>query len=163
WDCHGHFMGMVPAEGTWPVHLPPQVTAARAVKDVEAALAAGFTSVREVGGIGCEVGRVVEGGIIDGPTIYGAGELLSATRGHGAGALLSTTGGHGDLHHLPHAWVEWFCDQAGSFTHLCDGVSECLKGVRLQLRRGAKLIKVCASGGVMSQLDDPVHQQFSDD
>jgi len=149
WECHGHFIGMVPAEGTFPVHLPAQVMAARAVKDVEAVLAAGFTSVREVGGIGCELARVVDEGIIDGPTIYGAG------------ALLSTTGGHGDLHHLPHDWVEWYCEQAGSFTHLCDGVPACLKAVRLQLRRGARLIKVCASGGVMSQLDDPVHQQFS--
>jgi len=151
WDCHTHFMGMVPSEGTWPVHLPPQVTAARAVKDVEAALAAGFTSVREVGGMGCELARVIDEGIIDGPTIYSAG------------ALLSPTGGHGDLHHLPRPWVEWFCDQTGSFTRLCDGVPECLKAVRLQLRRGARLIKVCASGGVLSQLDDPVHQQFSND
>ena len=43
----------------------------------------------------------------------------------------------------------------------CDGVPECLRAVRLQLRDGARLIKVCASGGVMSQIDDPIHQQFS--
>ena len=35
--------------------------------------------------------------------------------------------------------------------------------MRLQLRAGAKVIKVCTSGGVMSQVDDPVHQQFSDE
>ena len=45
---------------------------------------------------------------------------------------------------------------------LCDGVDECLKAVRLQIRRGASLIKVCASGGVTSQLDKPENQQFSD-
>jgi imidazolonepropionase-like amidohydrolase len=33
--------------------------------------------------------------------------------------------------------------------------------VREQLRRGARLIKVCASGGVLSELDDPIHQQFT--
>ena len=43
----------------------------------------------------------------------------------------------------------------------CDGVPECLRAVRLQLHDGARLIKVCASGGVMSQIDDPIHQQFS--
>ena len=38
-----------------------------------------------------------------------------------------------------------------------------VRAVRLQLRVGARLIKVCASGGVMSQIDHPVHQQFSDE
>ena len=46
---------------------------------------------------------------------------------------------------------------------LCDGVPECLRAVRMQLRRGAKVIKICASGGVMSEIDDPIHQQFSDE
>src|SRR3970282_1209082 len=41
------------------------------------------------------------------------------------------------------------------------GVPECLRGVRNQLRLGAKVIKICASGGVMSEVDHPVHQQFS--
>ena len=35
------------------------------------------------------------------------------------------------------------------------------RAVREQLRRGARLIKVCASGGVLSELDDPIHQQFT--
>ncbi|TLZ79132.1 MAG: hypothetical protein E6K05_09030 [Methanobacteriota archaeon] len=52
---------------------------------------------------------------------------------------------------------------AGYFFQLCDGISECLRGVRNQLRLGARVIKVCASGGVMSEMDHPVHQQFSDD
>jgi imidazolonepropionase-like amidohydrolase len=42
-------------------------------------------------------------------------------------------------------------------------VAECRRAVRLQLRAGAKLIKVCASGGVLSEADDPIHQQFSDE
>lgn len=46
--------------------------------------------------------------------------------------------------------------------HLCDGVSECIKAVRLQIRRGARVIKVAASGGVLSLIDDPQIQQFSD-
>jgi len=42
-------------------------------------------------------------------------------------------------------------------------VAECTKAVREQLRRNAKVIKICASGGVMSEVDHPMHQQFSDD
>jgi imidazolonepropionase-like amidohydrolase len=44
---------------------------------------------------------------------------------------------------------------------LADGPDECARAVREQLRRNAKLIKVCASGGVLSELDDPIHQQFT--
>jgi imidazolonepropionase-like amidohydrolase len=46
---------------------------------------------------------------------------------------------------------------------LADGVSECVKAVRLQLRAGAKVIKICGSGGVGSEVDDPVDQQFSEE
>src|SRR5690606_39599207 len=38
---------------------------------------------------------------------------------------------------------------------------DCRRVVRRQLRLGAKVIKVCASGGVMSQVDHPIHQQFT--
>ena len=46
---------------------------------------------------------------------------------------------------------------------LADGVAECLKQVRMQLRAGAKVIKICASGGVASEIDNPIDQQFSDE
>ena len=45
----------------------------------------------------------------------------------------------------------------------CDGVPECLRAVRLQFRAGASLIKICASGGVISELDNPMDQQFSEE
>ena len=44
---------------------------------------------------------------------------------------------------------------------LADGPDDCVRAVREQLRRNAKLIKVCASGGVLSEVDDPIHQQFT--
>ena len=78
------------------------------------------------------------------------------------GAILSQTGGHGDLHGFPIAAVTDMCERMG-ISWLCDGVPECLKAVRSQLRVGARVIKICASGGVMSELDHPVHQQFSDE
>jgi imidazolonepropionase-like amidohydrolase len=42
-------------------------------------------------------------------------------------------------------------------------VPEVTKAVRANLRRDAKVIKICASGGVMSEIDNPIHQQFSDE
>jgi imidazolonepropionase-like amidohydrolase len=46
---------------------------------------------------------------------------------------------------------------------LADGVPECLKAVRMQLRAGANVIKICGSGGVGSERDNPVDQQFSEE
>lgn len=150
WDCHGHFMGVVTADISQVVHLPREVAAARAAADAAAALDAGFTSVREAGGLGVFLARVINEGTIPGPSIYAPG------------AVLSTTGGHGDIHAYPVDWVADYGHAAGAL-YLADGVPECLKAVRAQLRLGARVIKVCASGGVLSELDDPIHQQFSDE
>ena len=46
---------------------------------------------------------------------------------------------------------------------LTDGVPECIKAVRLQIRRGARVIKIFATGGVLSIRDDPMLAQFSAD
>jgi imidazolonepropionase-like amidohydrolase len=148
WDCHGHFTGLRTANLEDVVRVPPVLAAARATKDAEAALQAGFTSIREAGGIGLEIARAIDEGTVAGPTIYSAG------------AILSMTGGHGDLHTFPLDAVHAYA-HTGGLIQLADGVPECLRAVRLQLRRGAKVIKICASGGVTSELDDPVHQQFS--
>jgi imidazolonepropionase-like amidohydrolase len=150
WDCHAHFMGVFTPDLAELATNPPALTAMRVAKDAVVALDAGFTSVRDVGGLGVWVGRAVQEGTVKGPNVFGAG------------AVLSPTGGHADLHMYP---VHWVCDLADRVGMLrqCDGVPECLRAVRLQLREGARLIKVCASGGVMSQIDDPIHQQFSRD
>jgi imidazolonepropionase-like amidohydrolase len=44
---------------------------------------------------------------------------------------------------------------------LADGTADCMRAVREQLRSGARVIKVCASGGVLSEIDSPIHQQFT--
>jgi imidazolonepropionase-like amidohydrolase len=75
---------------------------------------------------------------------------------------LSITGGHGDVHDLPLCAIHDFAEAGGSY-QLCDGVDECIKAVRLMVRRGARCIKVCSSGGVLSLDDDPEDRQFSDD
>lgn len=150
WDCHGHFMGVRSPDLAQLAVTPPALAGMRVARDAAIALQAGFTSVREVGGIGVWLSTAIEEGSVAGPTVYGAG------------AILSPTGGHADLHMYP---VHWVCDLADHLGGLrqCDGVPECLRAVRLQLRANAKVIKICASGGVMSQVDHPIHQQFSDD
>jgi imidazolonepropionase-like amidohydrolase len=148
WDCHGHLMGTRTFDLTRLLSEPEALRAARCTRDLRAALDAGITSVREVGGLGVHLARAVAEGLVDGPAIYGAG------------AILSTTGGHGDLHSVPLEWIHDYSARGG-MTRLADGPDECVRAVREQLRRNAKLIKVCASGGVLSELDDPIHQQFT--
>ena len=75
-------------------------------------------------------------------------------------APISMTGGHGDIHSLPLQAVMDACVH-GQPMALCDGVPECIKTVRKMIRRGAKCIKICASGGVISILDDPQDAEFS--
>ena len=149
WDCHGHFMGSRALDLARLPQEPTPLRAARSARDLTNALNAGITSVREVGGLGVYLAQAVREGLLDGPSIYAAG------------AVLSTTGGHGDLHCYPLSWVEDFGRYDGTF-RLADGISECMRAVREQLRRGAAVIKVCASGGVLSEVDHPVHQQFTD-
>ena len=148
WDCHGHFLGTRSFDlGRLP-REPLALRAARAAADLRAALDAGITSVREVGGLGVDLARAVSEGTVDGPAIYAAG------------GVLSITGGHADFHSYPLSWMSDFAQADGSFW-LADGVPGAMRAVRMQLRRGARVIKVCASGGVLSELDDPVHQQFT--
>jgi imidazolonepropionase-like amidohydrolase len=148
WDCHGHFLGSRTFDlGQLPLE-PVALRAARSARDLRAALDAGVTSVREVGGLGVHLARAVAEGVLDGPTIYAAG------------AILSTTGGHGDLHAYPLPLLDEFTRLSGEL-RLSDGPDECTRAVREQLRSNARLIKVCASGGVLSEVDHPVHQQFT--
>src|SRR5580704_15513337 len=102
WDCHGHFLGtrtfdlaQLPAE-------PLALRGARSARDLRAALDAGITSVREVGGLGVYLARAVAEGVLDGPAVYAAG------------AILSTTGGHADLHSFPLEWMRDWSRQAGT-------------------------------------------------
>jgi imidazolonepropionase-like amidohydrolase len=148
WDCHGHFLGTRTMDlGQLPLD-PMPLRAARCARDLSSALNAGVTSVREVGGLGVYLARAVGEGVLEGPAIYAAGAVISAT------------GGHADLHSYPLSLVTDFGQHCGEL-RLADGPAECTRAVREQLRRNAKVIKVCASGGVMSEVDDPIHQQLT--
>lgn len=149
WDCHAHFTGSRSFDPLRWALEPPVAAGARAAMDARAALRAGVTSVREVGGLGVHLSRAVEDGTVTGPAIYAAG------------AMLSMTGGHGDLHELPLP-VMRVVEEASPYIRVCDGETGCRRAVREMLRAGARVIKVHASGGVLSATDDPHHQQFTD-
>jgi len=148
WDSHIHFIGLTTADMHDMLHTAIAEMAVRAAADAAATLDGGVTSVREVGGFGLDFAAAINDGSVRGPTI------------HGAGRILSTTGGHADGHSYDLDIIESAPQWLGE---ICDGVPSCLKVVRKQLRRNAKVIKICASGGVMSEIDHPIHQQFSDD
>jgi imidazolonepropionase-like amidohydrolase len=149
WDAHAHLAGLFTADLTGLYREPIAARAARATGDLARTLRAGFTSVREAGGMGVDLKQAVAEGSIPGPRIYAAG------------AILSPTGGHADLHELHLDWFHELSRWEGTL-RVCDGVPACMTAVREQLRRGADVIKVCASGGVLSEVDHPIHQQFTD-
>lgn len=150
WDAHVHLFGVPDLNLSKVATDRSEQRALRAARDAQAALRMGITTVREVGGLGVHVERVRREGLVHAPRVYSSN------------AILSTTGGHGDLHDLPLDLVERFGEDGGMF-QVCDGVPEAIKAVRRQLRLGARLIKVCSSGGVLSEVDHPIHQQFRAD
>jgi len=145
WECHGHFFGLEKTDVMEQVTEPVARQAARAVIDIHRTLMGGVTSVREVGGHGLDIQPAIASGAIVGPSIFGAGKIIS------------TTGGHADIHGIPIDVIH----HVSRLGILADGVPEVIKAVRTNLRRNAKILKVCASGGVMSEVGSPMHQQFS--
>ncbi|KAJ1331617.1 amidohydrolase family protein [Microdochium nivale] len=155
WDLHTHFGGLGRDVRFFddPKSLLPGASVlagAITVEDLRRTLEAGFTSIRELAGCAGYLAPGVNDGYIVGPNIYSSI------------AILSVTGGHGDIHDcLLDSVVQ--AGHAGGPFYLCDGVAECIKAVRVMVRQGAKCIKVCSSGGVLSLNDDPEDRQFSDE
>ncbi|MGI9641728.1 MAG: amidohydrolase family protein, partial [Acidimicrobiia bacterium] len=150
WDCHSHYGVPTAAELDGLRFTPTAVYGSRATTDLGRTLDGGVTSVREVGGVGLELEPEIAAGRLRGPNLYGAG------------GIMSPTAGHADLHALPLDVFETY-QHHSAFSQVADGVPGVLKAVRSNLRRNAKVIKICSSGGVMSEVDHWSHQQFSDD
>ncbi|WP_041083647.1 metal-dependent hydrolase family protein [Thermotoga profunda] len=152
-DAHLHLTGFRSGDTVKESLLVPyEVLVARVVKDLEALLKAGFTTIGDAGGaIAVGIKKAVEEGTILGPRISAAGYTLSQTFGHG------------DEHYLPIDYVDpresKFKTSLGSL--ICDGVEECQKAARYALRCGADFIKVSATGGVLSERDRPEYTQFT--
>ena len=102
----------------------------------------GFTTVRDLGGDTQGLRRAIGSGMVVGPRILAAGQMLTQTGGHG-----DTRGG--DLHAPQCA-----CEMPGTvFGLVCDGVDAVIKGARHLLRNGSDFLKVHVSGGVASPAD----------
>lgn len=112
---------------------------------------AGITSVRDAGGADAGVKQAVETGVVLGPRLQISIAPLTITGGHGDGWMLS-----GNEFNL-------FVAYPGLPDGRCNGVEEVRKKVREVLRAGAEVVKVHATGGVLSPRDHPEFTQFSEE
>jgi len=128
--------------------------AAHAVRMLGFALDCGFTTVRDVGGGDYGLWCAIKDGLIRAPRFFYAGKMLSMTGGHGDARLMGERA---------HTQGYCTCGEANSLSIVVDGVDECLKAVREQLRRGAHCIKLMGSGGVASPTDPIWMHQFRED
>jgi imidazolonepropionase-like amidohydrolase len=127
---------------------------AHAVHKLGHALDCGFTSVRDIGGGDYPLAAAIEDGLIRGPRFFYAGKVLSMTGGH---VDYRTPN---EKHHT-HGYCS--CGAMNWGGVVVDGVDECIKAAREELRRGAHCIKITASGGVMSPSDPMWMDQFRED
>jgi imidazolonepropionase-like amidohydrolase len=123
-----------------------------AARNARVTLQAGFTTVRD---LGCD-GRLItslrdaiEGGLVEGPTIIAAGRAITPTAGHGQPQGLNRL--------LAEA-------AAREGANVCDGADDCRRATRSQIALGADVIKVTATGGVLSNIAGGLAQQmFADE
>lgn len=127
---------------------------AHATRMLGHALDCGFTTVRDVGGGDWSLWRATEDRLIRAPRFYYAGKFLSMTGGHGDMRPASTVG---------HDHALCGCCAVDPMGVIADGVDECIKAVREQLRRGAHCIKIMGSGGVASPTDPIWMNQYRED
>ena len=114
-------------------------------RNARVTLDAGFTTVRNVGASGFSdvaLRDAINAGDVPGPRM-----LVS-------GPPLTITGGHADNHLLP---FEYHATSDG----VADGIAAVQQKVRQNIKYGSDLIKVCATGGVLSKGDDPQASQFT--
>ena len=148
-DSHVHLRGEWSPSSRWDsVLLEPGDVAFQAAKHAKTTLMAGFTAVQDVGGPKeiFALKRAINKGHIPGPHIQAAGSAVSITGGHG-----DTHGFKDEL--IPHMQSET----------LCDGPAECRAAVRQAVKNGADVIKITATGGVLSNTNAGTGQQFFDD
>jgi len=140
-----------------PVQDDPPLRMLRAVGNARRTLRAGFTTVRNLGLfvktggylLDVALAKAIDAGWIDGPRVIPAGHAITPTGGH----LDPTMFGAFAPGVLPMTVEEG----------IADGIDQVRHAVRYQIKHGAKLIKVCASGGVMSHTGAPGAQHYSDE
>ncbi|MEV7886718.1 amidohydrolase family protein [Streptomyces sp. NPDC002817] len=133
----------------------PAVRTLRAVANARRTLRSGFTTVRnlglfvQTGGLLLDVAlkKAIDLGWIEGPRVVPAGHAITPTGGH-----LDPTMFQAFAPHIMPLTVE---------EGIANGVDEVRKAVRYQIKHGARVIKVCASNGVMSHTGPAGAQQYS--
>lgn len=122
--------------------------ALQAAAHARTTLLAGFTAVQDVGGPKeiFALRRAIDKGLVPGPHIRAAGSAISAT------------GGHGDFHGFKDDILHLMQSET-----ICDGVADCRRAVRQAVKNGADVIKITATGGVLSDTNAGTGQQLMDD
>jgi imidazolonepropionase-like amidohydrolase len=149
-DCHVHMEGETSSDQVKEFRENIADIAFESTKYARTTLMAGFTTVRDVGGVGVNIAlrNAIRKGIVVGPRIYTAGKIISSTGGHAD----PTVGYRKDLMGDP-----------GPIDGVANGKEECIKAVRERYKEGADLIKITASGGVLSLEKDGSGPQFSEE
>jgi imidazolonepropionase-like amidohydrolase len=153
-DCHVHIIA-VPGEKEWrdTKDIDTATSAYRQAFVCQQMLNRGFTTVRDCGGATLALKKSIEDGLIQGPRLFIAGHFLSQTGGHG-----DTRGAH------DHSKIQ--CCGGGSLNFpsvICDGVPECLRGARDNIRTGSDFLKIMGGGGVCSPTDRIDNIQFTNE
>jgi imidazolonepropionase-like amidohydrolase len=134
-----------------PPGPPITYRAQYAQKFLRHALSCGFTTVRDVAGGDHGMAMALRAGFFDGPRLFYGG------------LCLTQTGGHADGRGPTQATDVCACGgERDAFAVRADGVDECIKATREELRKGANHIKIMASGGVLSQSDPLNRCQYSE-
>lgn len=148
-DTHTHILGQQEANGREVrVTRSSQLSTLMGVQFGMRTLRAGITTIRNVGADRNAIFALrdaINKDIVMGPRIKAAGQGISPTGGHG-----DAGGFRDDIFPHPH-------------TGICDGVAECRKAVRTQVKFGADHIKYVATGGVLSKTATGTDQQFTDE
>jgi imidazolonepropionase-like amidohydrolase len=131
----------------------PNHSAFAAVLNARKTLEAGFTTVRDVGSkpfLAVDLRDAIDEGFLVGPRVVASGPGISIT------------GGHGDLNRFaPQVRVTMFPEEHDY--KIADGIDQVRHVVRAQIKHGVDVIKVHASGGVLSRGDSPGAPQYSVD
>ena len=128
----------------------PADYAFQSVKYADVTLMAGFTTVRDLGGssVNISLRNAINKGLIKGPRIYTAGKSIA------------TTGGHADP---TNGYKKELMGDPGPAEGVANGTEECRQAVRQRYKDGSDLIKITATGGVLSVAKSGKNPQFFED
>lgn len=149
-DLHTHLSGDPSGEFWRAATTPPEYYSFIAAKNARITALAGFTTVRDLGSRTDQVTQMLRRATTEG--------LVAGPRVVTSARTIAIIGGHGDVN----GFVEHVNDALDSgFT--CTGPVECASKVRLASQYGADLIKITATGGVLSQQGRGLEAHFTDE